>query len=120
VKKILFFCLLPLFCSGLSTLCDQQGDTVYDKQVGDKHRHHDRLGDADYDWAITIKNAYFYPQDCTLRQIFCQCGNKGGYWFEGAVRYNIWKRLDIEASGSYFGKGGWPYVQMSVQINVQR
>jgi len=62
--------------------------------------------EADYDWAVTIKNGFFYPRDCVLRDIFCQCGSKGGYWIEGAVRYNLWKRLDIEASGSYFGKKG--------------
>lgn len=87
MKKILFLLLIPMLYSNSYMRCDQ-------------------IGDANYDWAITVKNGYFYPQDKTLREIFCQSGNKGGYWFETALRYNIWKKLDIEANGSYFGKNG--------------
>ncbi|MFC1841802.1 hypothetical protein ACFLYA_01900 [Candidatus Dependentiae bacterium] len=90
MKKILFLCITSslFFCSNIVPYCK------------------DSQGDADYDWAITIKNGYFYPRDKTLRKIFNRCGRKGGYWFEGAARYNIWKKMDIEASCSYFGKEG--------------
>jgi len=62
--------------------------------------------ETDRGWAITIKNGCFYPQDKTLRAIFDCCGSKGGYWLEGAVRYNFWKKMNLEASGSFFKKEG--------------
>lgn len=57
-------------------------------------------------WAITLKNGYFYPQECVLREIFDRSGGKGGYWVEGAVRCRVWKGLNVEASGSYFKHDG--------------
>ena len=89
MKKIILFgvILLSLFRSYILASCD-----------GPK--------EADCDWAITIKNGYFYPQDKTLRCIFDRCGSKGGYWLELAVRYNFWKGLNVEASGSYFKRKG--------------
>jgi len=57
-------------------------------------------------WALTFKNGFFYPQECILREIFDRCGSKGGYWPELAIRYNCWKELYIEASGSYFKREG--------------
>jgi len=56
--------------------------------------------------AITLKNGYFYPQEEVLRNIFDRCGGKGGYWVEAAVRYNFWKGMNVEASGSYFRRDG--------------
>ncbi|MFC1841621.1 hypothetical protein ACFLYA_00955 [Candidatus Dependentiae bacterium] len=89
MKKTIFFTIfLSLFCSYVSTTCNYLQE------------------EAGYDWAITIKNGYFHPRDKVLRCIFDRCGKKGGYWFEGAVRRNVWKRLDVEASGSYFRKEG--------------
>jgi len=89
MKKILFLCTTLLIFSSLSFCAT--------KNKNEKKENR---------WAITLKNGYFYPQDKTLRNIFCRCGNKGGYWVEGAIRYNMWKGLDIEASGSYFKKDG--------------
>jgi len=60
----------------------------------------------DYGIAFTIKNGFFYPQDCVLREIFDRCNGKGGYWVEGAMRYNFWRDLNVELSGSYFSKKG--------------
>lgn len=57
-------------------------------------------------WTLTLKNGYFYPQECVLREIFDRCGGKGGYWVEGAVRYRFWKGLNAEVSGSYFKHDG--------------
>lgn len=57
-------------------------------------------------WALTLKNGYFYPQECILREIFDRCGGKGGYWVEGAFRYRFWKGLNAEVSGSYFKHDG--------------
>lgn len=57
-------------------------------------------------WAFTLKNGYFYPQECVLREIFDCCGGKGGYWIEGALRYRFWKGLNAEVSGSYFKHDG--------------
>jgi len=90
MKKLLFFCmiLLLLFSSNVLLYCNKL------------------QGDAEYNWAVTIKSGYFYPQEKILRNIFDRCGGKGGYWLEGAVRYNIFKYLDIEASGSYFNREG--------------
>jgi len=89
MKKILFLCTSLLIFNN-SIFCDNNN-----KEEEKENR-----------WAVTLKNGYFYPQDCNLRNIFCRCGNKGGYWVEGALRYNMWKGLDIEASGSYFKKDG--------------
>lgn len=99
MKKILFFITTLAIFTNVSVFGSRVERSPKKEKVSEKH-------EADYDWAVTIKNGYFYPRDCNLRNIFCQCGSKGGYWFEGAVRYNLWKRLDIEASGSYFGKKG--------------
>jgi len=59
-----------------------------------------------YGVALTIKNGFFYPQDSTLRDIFDRKSSKGGYWVEGALRYNFWKELNAEISGSYFSHKG--------------
>jgi hypothetical protein len=61
----------------------------------------------EYGIAFTLKNGYFYPQEKVLRNIFDRKGSKGGYWVEGALRYNFWKGLNIEASGSYFKRSGY-------------
>ena len=76
------------------------------KKIASKKIKSEDCQEAKRDWAIAIKNGYFYPQDKTLRAIFDCRGNKGGYWFEGAVRYNFWKGMNVEASGSYFKKEG--------------
>ncbi len=57
-------------------------------------------------YAVSIKNGYFYPQECILRKIFSQTGSGGGYWLEGAFRWQFWKTLNLEASGSYFRRSG--------------
>lgn len=57
-------------------------------------------------WGFTFKNGFFYPQDSLLRNIFNRCGRKGGYWVEGAMRYNFWRGLNVEVSGSYFKHRG--------------
>jgi len=61
----------------------------------------------EYGVAFTLKNGFFYPQEKVLRNIFDRKGSKGGYWIEGAVRYNFWKGLNVEASGSYFKRTGY-------------
>lgn len=98
MKKTLFFVTILAIFANLTTLCSHVERT--------EKAHKKEKNEANYNWAITIKNGYFYPQDKVLRNIFDRCGNKGGYWIEGAVRYNLWKKLDIEASGSYFSKKG--------------
>lgn len=70
------------------------------KNVACKNKHN-------YDITITIKNGYFYPQEKSLRNIFDKHGNKGGFWFEGAMRYDLYKGLNIETSGSYFKHDGY-------------
>jgi len=92
-KRLSYITLLAIFIH-VSVFCKNVKEPEKEKN------------EANYNWAVTIKNGYFYPQDEVLRNIFCRCGGKGGYWIEGAVRYNLWKRLDIEASGSYFSKEG--------------
>jgi len=59
-----------------------------------------------YGLAFTVKNGFYYPQDCTLRNIFDRKSSKGGYWVEGAFSYNFWKGLNAEVSGSYFSHKG--------------
>jgi len=56
--------------------------------------------------AFTLKNGYFVPQEKVLRDIFDRKGGVGGYWVEGAVRYEFWKKLNAELSGSYFERKG--------------
>jgi hypothetical protein len=54
----------------------------------------------------SLKQGYFIPQEKTLRNIFNGCGSKGGYFIEGALRYNIWKCLYVDINASYFGHKG--------------
>ncbi len=56
--------------------------------------------------AFSIKNGYFYPQEGILRKIFSKTGSEGGYWFEGAFRWQFWRTLNVEVSGSYFRRSG--------------
>jgi hypothetical protein len=62
------------------------------------------------DWMVSLKQGYFVPQSKVLRSIFNCCGSKGGYFVEGALRYNVWHTichdLYIELNGSYFGRKG--------------
>ena len=60
----------------------------------------------EHGWMLALKQGYFIPQDKTLRSIFDGCGSKGGYFVEGAVRYNVWKCLYAEINASYFGHKG--------------
>jgi len=96
MKKIIISLITLLaFFTNVSILCSHAENTEKKSKKKEKRR-----------WAVTIKNGYFYPKDEVLRNIFCQCGKSGGYWIEGAVRYNMYKGLNLEASGSYFEKNG--------------
>ena len=100
MKKLLFIVCL-LFATNVSfgsndvTYCD-------DRECCPQYNCEKK----DRDWAITFKNGFFYPQDKTFRCIFDRCGSKGGYWPELALRYNCWKGMNVEASGSYFSREG--------------
>jgi hypothetical protein len=60
----------------------------------------------EHGWSVALKQGYFVPQNKTLRTIFDGCGSKGGYFVEGALRYNVWKCLYVEMNASYFGHKG--------------
>ena len=55
---------------------------------------------------LALKQGFFIPQEKTLRTMFDCCGSKGGYFVEGALRYNVWDCLYLELNGSYFGRKG--------------
>jgi len=106
MKKIIFLCFTLLIVS--STLIGSGCLTTCPKEPVCEpcYKNCCQSKDADYCWAVTVKNGYFYPQDKTLRCIFDRCGSKGGYWFELAARRNVCKKLDFEMSGSYFKREG--------------
>jgi len=91
MKKIIaIFCMTCAFTAG-ALFCKEAKNADEEKER----------------WAITFKNGYFYPQECTLREIFDRSGGKGGYWVEGAARCRFWKGMNVEASGSYFKRKGY-------------
>jgi len=107
------FAMSPLFCSHTVGIEADDIKTGEYEAYDVKRNCHvncdvtcERDCDSDRCWAITIKNGYFYPKDKTLRCIFDCCGSKGGYWFEVAARRSVWRDLNVEVSGSYFGKEG--------------
>jgi hypothetical protein len=55
---------------------------------------------------FSLKQGYFVPQDKNLRNIFDCHGSKGGYFIEGALRYNVWDCLYLELNSSYFSHKG--------------
>jgi len=91
MKKLLFILTISLCIPILATEKNKINDNENEK----------------YGVALTVKNGYFYPQEDVLRDIFDRNGSKGGYWVEGALRYNFWKGLNVEASGSYFKRKGY-------------
>ena len=60
----------------------------------------------EHGWMVSLKQGYFVPQEKVLRDIFSCSGSKGGYFVEGALRYNVWDELYLELNGSYFGRKG--------------
>jgi hypothetical protein len=60
----------------------------------------------EHGWTCMVKQGYFVPQEKALRDMFSCCGSKGGYFIEGAARYNVWDYLYLELNASYFGKKG--------------
>lgn len=60
----------------------------------------------EHGWMASVKQGYFIPQEKTLRDTFKCCGSRGGYFIEGALRYNVWNCLYLELNGSYFGRKG--------------
>jgi len=60
----------------------------------------------DHGWTCIVKQGYFIPQEKALRDMFSCSGSKGGYFIEGAARYNVWNCLYLELNASYFGKKG--------------
>ena len=60
----------------------------------------------DHGWMVSLDQGYFVPQAKVLRDIFSCSGSKGGYFVEGALRYNAWKCLYLELNSSYFGRKG--------------
>jgi len=90
-KKIALFFMISALITG----------TLFCKEVKNSEEEKDEYG-----LAFTLKNGYFYPQENVLREIFARSGGKGGYWIEGAIHYNFWKGLNVEASGSYFKHKG--------------
>jgi len=63
---------------------------------------------------LLVKQGIFLPQDQALRNIFDCYGTQAGYFVEGAFRYNFYKGLNLEITGSYLSHGGralvcqWP------------
>lgn len=64
------------------------------------------LSADEHGWMVALKQGYFVPQEKVLRDIFNCTGSKGGYFVEGALRYNVWDCLYLELNGSYFGRKG--------------
>jgi hypothetical protein len=60
----------------------------------------------EHNWIASLKQGYFIPQEKILRDIFNGHGSKGGYFIEGALRYNVWNCLYVELNGSYFEHKG--------------
>ena len=61
---------------------------------------------SDHGWMFSVKQGYFVPQSDTLRDMFKCCGSSGGYFVEGAFRYDVYKGLNLELNSSYFGHNG--------------
>ncbi len=70
--------------------------------------------DCCHGFSAVLKQGYFYPQDCTLSEMFkTGGGSKGGYYVEGAFRYDIAgnccrciNEIDLEINGGYFSHKG--------------
>lgn len=71
-------------------------------------------------WQFVFKQGYFLPNDKCLR-IMLGNGHErsGGYYFEGAARYCLYKSLFLELNGSWFRQQGYSIVQaVTVTTNV--
>jgi len=108
MKKLLILLLCCIYVNLLvATESTEQEDkkvVLLEEKIAPPVKQED---EKKYGIAFTLKNGYFYPQDSVLRNIFDQKGPKGGYWVEGAMRYNFWKGLNAEISGSYFKRTGY-------------
>ena len=93
--KKLFLILSLLAASGLNGFCGCNFCDSAPKEKSDE-----------CSYAFSVKLGYFYPQECTLRNIFCQCGGKGGLWVEPEFRWGFWKGLHATVSGSWFQREG--------------
>ena len=71
----------------------------------------------EHGWMVSLKQGYFIPQEKVLRDIFSCCGSKGGYFVEGALRYNVWDCLYLELNGSYFGRKGRAVISTTTPDN---
>ena len=61
---------------------------------------------SDHGWMFSVKQGYFVPQSDTLRDMFKCSGGPGGYFVEGALRWDVYKGLNLELNSSYFGHNG--------------
>jgi hypothetical protein len=72
----------------------------------------------DHGLMVSLKQGYFIPQSKVLREIFDCHSSKGGYFVEGALRYNVWDCLYLELNGSYFGHKGCAVVTTLSSTNT--
>lgn len=88
-------CCQDCYCGNFDCGCSKECDCCFDS-----------CNDYCYDWAVELKQGYFYPQDRYLRDMFKFRGSKGGYMVEGAARWRFWRGFNLELNGSYFSRQG--------------